>query len=100
MTPASVAKIFLVHLSDAMDVSQDKLKTHHDYRTFPGEGTLDFAPLLERLQRLGYDGAYSLEIWNQRLLEADPEKVAQRGFNSLMALQQSGSRVAKGPVSS
>ena len=34
-------KIFLVHVSDAMDVSPEKLRTNHDYRTFPGQGTLN-----------------------------------------------------------
>jgi sugar phosphate isomerase/epimerase len=92
----SAEKIFLVHLSDAMDVSQEKLRTHHDFRTFPGEGTLDYLPLLHKLQEIGYKGAFSLEIWNQRLLEADPMEVAQRGFESLLALEKLASRVEEG----
>lgn len=85
---ATVAKIYLVHLSDAMPVTSEKLRTHHDFRTFPGDGTLKFEPLLERLQTLGYDGAFSLEIWNQRLMADDPMKVALRGFESLVKLEK------------
>jgi sugar phosphate isomerase/epimerase len=81
-------KIFLVHLSDAMNVSREKLRTHHDFRTFPGEGTLDYLPLLQRLQELGYKGVFSLEIWNQRLLKANPVEVAQKGFESLLKLEK------------
>jgi 2-keto-myo-inositol isomerase len=86
LNEASVKKIYLVHLSDAMAVSPEKLRIHHDFRTFPGEGTLNFAPLLERLEKLGYEGALSLEVWNQQMLEADPWAVVQRGFESVVKL--------------
>lgn len=81
-------RIFLVHLSDAMDVPSEKLRILHDYRTFPGEGTLDYGPLLWALQEMGYQGALSLEIWNQRLRETSPAEVVQKGFASLLMLEQ------------
>ncbi|MGA9057206.1 MAG: sugar phosphate isomerase/epimerase [Terriglobia bacterium] len=81
-------KIFLVHLSDAMDVPLEKLRRPHDFRTFPGEGTLEYGPLLRALQDIGYQGAFSLEIWNQRLNETDPAEVARKGFESLLGLEQ------------
>lgn len=81
-------KIFLVHLSDAMDVPLEKLRAHHDYRTFPGEGTLDYRPLLKALQKMDYQGAFSLEIWNRHLNEADATEVARKGFASLLKLEE------------
>lgn len=81
-------RIFLVHLSDAMDVPSEKLRIPHDYRTFPGEGTLDYKPLLWALQGMDYQGAFSLEIWNQHLSGADAAEVAQKGFASLLKLEQ------------
>ncbi len=88
LNEATVGKIFLVHLSDAMAVSPEKLRTHHDFRTFPGEGTLDFSSLLDRLGRLRYQGAFSLEIWNQRMMDADPKDVVQRGYESMVRLEK------------
>ena len=79
-------RVFLVHVSDAMAVPREKLSTFHDYRTFPGDGTIDFAPVLDGLERMGYRGAVSLEIWNQELLRCDPDYVARRGIQSLRAL--------------
>jgi sugar phosphate isomerase/epimerase len=79
-------KIFLVHVSDAMDVSREKLMTHHDYRTFPGQGKIDFAPLFKQLNCLGYEGSISLEIWNQQLRRKDPAEVVRKGFESLRTL--------------
>jgi 4-hydroxyphenylpyruvate dioxygenase len=81
-------KIFLVHVSDAMDVSPEKLRSFHDYRTFPGLGTLDYAPLFRELNRLGYEGAISLEVWNQEMLRADPEEIARQGFEALLGLSR------------
>ncbi len=81
-------KIFLVHLSDAMDVPLGKLREFHDWRTFPGEGTLNFRPLFQNLQALCYQGVFSLEIWNKRLSELNPMEVARKGFESLAKLEQ------------
>jgi 4-hydroxyphenylpyruvate dioxygenase len=81
-------KIYLVHVSDAMNVPLEKLKTPHDWRTFPGYGIINFVPILEQLDRLGYQGAISLEIWNQQLHCADPADVVQRGFESLCGLEK------------
>ena len=80
-------KIFLIHLSDAMDVPTEQLGVHHDNRTYPGEGTLDYRPLLTALDEKNYQGAYSLEIWNQRLREGDPAEVVRRGYASLLRLE-------------
>jgi sugar phosphate isomerase/epimerase len=83
-----VAKIFLVHLSDALNVPLETLRTPHDFRTFPGEGTLDYRPFLKALQEMDYQGAFSLEIWNRQLKEADAAEVARKGFASLLKLEE------------
>ena len=89
--------LFLVHLSDAMDIGLEKLRSHHDNRTFPGEGTLDYAPLFQALEKLDYQGPLSLEIWNRNLAAADPAEVAQRGFSSLLRLEQLARSAATRP---
>lgn len=79
-------QVLLVHVSDAMDVPREKLETFHDYRTFPGEGTIDYSPILQWIERTGYRGPVSLEIWNRDLLRADAAHTARRGRESLRAL--------------
>jgi sugar phosphate isomerase/epimerase len=83
----SPGEIFLVHVSDAMKLPMEKLRMPHDNRTFPGEGTIDYAPIFQHLNRLGYDGAISLEIWNRELHQADPAEVVKRGAASLQRFE-------------
>lgn len=85
-------KIFLVHVSDAMKVSDELLKTPHDYRTFPGDGRIDYVPILRQLQRSEYCGAISLEIWNSQLRRCDPLNTVRKGFASLSWLEQLSNR--------
>jgi len=93
-------EIFLVHVSDAMNLPLEKLRIPHDNRTFPGEGTIDFAPIFRQLNRLHYDGAISLEIWNRELHQANPAEVVKRGSESLRRieslLQDNQTRTAEG----
>jgi len=80
-------EIFLVHVSDAPNLSLEKLRIPHDNRTFPGEGTIDFAPIFQQLNRLRYDGAISLEIWNRDIHQANPAEVVKRGVESLRRIE-------------
>jgi sugar phosphate isomerase/epimerase len=80
-------EVFLVHISDAMDLSLEKLQIPHDNRTFPGEGTIDFAPIFEQLNRLGYDGAISLEIWNRELHQSNPAEVVKKSADSMRRIE-------------
>jgi 2-keto-myo-inositol isomerase len=80
-------EIFLVHVSDAPNLAIEKLRIPHDNRTFPGEGTIDFAPIFQQLNCLRYDGAISLEIWNRELHQANPMEVVKRGVESLRRIE-------------
>ncbi len=80
-------EVFLVHISDAMDLPPEKLRIPHDNRTFPGEGTINFAPIFEQLSRLEYDGAISLEIWNRGLHQSNPAEVVKKGADSLRRIE-------------
>jgi 2-keto-myo-inositol isomerase len=79
-------KVFLVHVSDAVAAPREVLERFHDSRTFPGDGTIDYAPLRDWLDRAGYRGAASLEIWNQDLQRQDPRLTAVRAIQSLRSL--------------
>jgi len=80
-------EIFLVHVSDAMNLPLEKLRIPHDNRTFPGDGIIDFAPIFRQLDRLRYDGAISLEIWNRELHESNPAEVVKKGCASLQRIE-------------
>lgn len=79
-------QIFLVHVSDAMNLPTEKLRIPHDNRTFPGEGIINFVPIFRELARRGYNGAISLEIWNRELHQSDPAQAAKQGWESLQRL--------------
>ena len=55
-------------------------------RVLPGEGVLPVKDLVRRLERAGYRGPYSLELFNETLLAMDPMIVAQRGLTSMRSL--------------
>ena len=79
--------IFLVHVSDAMNLPMEQLRKPHDNRTFPGQGILDFKPVFAQLNRLGYNGAISLEIWNSELHKTDPTEMVRKGCESLRRIE-------------
>ena len=79
-------KIFLVHVSDAENVPAEKLRQKHSFRTFPGEGMINYQLLLENLRKVGYDGVFSLEIFNGGFLAKDARELARRGIEALSRL--------------
>lgn len=80
-------QIFLVHLSDAMNLPMERLRIPHDNRTFPGEGTINFTPIFKELARCGYNGALSLEIWNREFHQSDPAWMVKKGRECLQRLE-------------
>ncbi|HZS80501.1 MAG TPA: sugar phosphate isomerase/epimerase family protein [Herbaspirillum sp.] len=81
-------KIALVQLSDFMwrDIrsAEERLETARHLRVFPGEGvhSEELSDLLRRLDRRGYRGDYSFEVFNDDYLQLSPEIVAQRAHGS------------------
>jgi 2-keto-myo-inositol isomerase len=71
-TPAD--RIFLVHLNDVMDKPVDTVRDQD--RLYPGLGVLDLPRILGALRSIGYEGFYSLEIFNEDYWKCDPLEVA------------------------
>ena len=82
--------ISFVHLTDAADVPREMLRG--DHRVLPGEGCFPVEDLVRRLQRAGYDGYYSLELFNPALRQQEPSQVARAAFE---ACQRLASRLAE-----
>jgi sugar phosphate isomerase/epimerase len=77
-------KIFLVQLADFMWTEvpsfEERMATARHFRVFPGEGVHSdaIAELVIRLDRLGYRGDYSFEVFNDDYQQIPLEAVAQR----------------------
>ncbi|MFT3956902.1 MAG: sugar phosphate isomerase/epimerase [Piscinibacter sp.] len=75
-------KIFLVQLADFMWTEarsfEERMTTARHFRVFPGEGVHSdaLAELVLRLDKLGYRGDYSFEVFNDDYQQIPPETVA------------------------
>jgi sugar phosphate isomerase/epimerase len=82
-------KLFLVQLSDFMwsapATPEERRETARHLRVFPGEGahSEELAALIRALDRIGYDGDYSFEVFNDDYMQMQPARVAARARRSL-----------------
>jgi 2-keto-myo-inositol isomerase len=77
-------RIFFVHLNDAEPRPPAELSDAH--RLFPGDGVIPLRQLVERLERVGYAGAYSLELFRPEYWEWDPVRVATIGRQKMLTI--------------
>ena len=82
------ARIRGVHLADWREPTRNT-----NDRVLPGDGVIDFEPILEALR---WDGLYDLEIFSDpelpgSLWTEDPRELAARGIESLRRTASSGS---------
>jgi len=86
------AKIFLVQLSDFMwretPTFEERMATARTYRVFPREGvhTAELIDLVQKLDRLGYAGDYSFEVFNDDFVQMPLPMVAERARKSALWL--------------
>jgi sugar phosphate isomerase/epimerase len=85
-------KIFLVQLADFMwnevPSVEERINTARHFRVFPGEGvhSTQLAELVTRLDRLGYRGDYSFEVFNDDYQQMPLPTVAERARRSAVWL--------------
>ncbi len=81
-------RIFLVQLSDFMwretRTTEERISTARTFRVFPGEGVHSDAvvDLVQRLDRAGYRGDYSFEVFNDDYTQLPPPVVVARAARS------------------
>lgn len=81
-------RIFLVQLSDFMwnetPTFEERMTTARTFRVFPGEGvhSAQLMDLAQRIDRLGYRGDYSFEVFNDDYQQLPLDVVAQRARKS------------------
>lgn len=79
-------RIFLVQLADAPRLQMDYLSWSRHFRNFPGQGDLPVLDFMEALRATSYDGALSLEIFNDQFRAGAARSVAVDGHRSLRFL--------------
>ncbi len=79
-------RIFLVQVADAPKLSMDPLSWSRHHRCFPGQGELDLGTFMTSLRETGYDGALSLEIFNDQFRSSDTFRHARDAYRSLIYL--------------
>ena len=86
--------IFLVQLSDFMwreaPTFEERMATARTFRVFPGEGvhSEQLADFVRRLDRLGYRGDYSFEVFNDDYQSLPLDVVARRARKSALWLRE------------
>ncbi|MDO8248526.1 MAG: sugar phosphate isomerase/epimerase [Rhodoferax sp.] len=88
------ARIYLVQLSDFMwhdtPSFEERMATARTFRVFPGEGVHsdELADLVLRLDKIGYQGDYSFEVFNDDYQQLPLNVVAERARRSTLWLSE------------
>ncbi|WP_020396865.1 bifunctional sugar phosphate isomerase/epimerase/4-hydroxyphenylpyruvate dioxygenase family protein [Thiolinea disciformis] len=88
-------KIFLVQVADAPRLSMDHLSWSRHYRCFPGQGELPLDQFMNNLHATGYNGALSLEIFNDQFRSGSPENTARDGYRSLVYVNRASESITQ-----
>jgi len=76
--------IAFVHLNDARGLPREIIRDAD--RVLPGEGALPLRQLAGHIADSGYDGYYSLELFNEELQSLDPAEAATRAYEACRRL--------------
>jgi 4-hydroxyphenylpyruvate dioxygenase len=93
-----VDKLFFVQIADAPWLDMDYLSWSRHFRNMPGQGELPLADFAEAIHRLGYQGYWSLEIFNDRFRAGSATGVAVDGFRSLQLLHDQVASRPRAPI--
>lgn len=83
LTASNVETIEHVHVDDMRDKPGD-ISTPSQDRLLPGDGGLPLERILDRIEDHGYDGYFSIEMFNEDLWERPPKEAASMMYDSLL----------------
>jgi 4-hydroxyphenylpyruvate dioxygenase len=66
----------------------EPLQCSRHHRNFPFQGQFPLTTFVHALHATGYNGPYSLEIFNDEFRSAPPSRIALDGYRSLLLLQE------------
>jgi 4-hydroxyphenylpyruvate dioxygenase len=97
MSAIPVDRIALVQVADAPALQMDPLSLSRHYRCYPGQGDYPVVDYLDAIERTGYRGPVSLEIFNDQFRGASAPTIALDGMRSLRSLgeQVNAARAAR-----
>lgn len=81
------AKLFFVQVADAPQLDMDLLQWSRHFRCMPGQGDFPLDDWAEAIRAIGYDGWWSLEIFNDRFRAGSATTIAVDGYRSLRLLE-------------
>jgi 4-hydroxyphenylpyruvate dioxygenase len=87
-------KLFLVQVADAPLLDMDPLQWSRHFRCMPGQGDLPLDDWADAIRHIGYDGWWSLEIFNDRFRAGSASSVALDGYRSLQLIESGVARPA------
>ncbi|MGC1269841.1 MAG: TIM barrel protein [Croceibacterium sp.] len=85
-------KLFIVQVADAPYMEMDYLNWSRHFRCMPGQGDFPLAEYASAIRRIGYDGYWSLEIFNDRFRAGSSSQIARDGHRSLRLLDDQSAR--------
>lgn len=91
-------KLFLVQVCDAPVLEMDYLGWSRHFRCLPGQGDFPLDDWADAIRRIGYQGFWSLEIFNDRFRAGSASRIALDGYRSLRLLEGGVSRPAAEPA--
>lgn len=77
-------RIFSVHFMNALDIPRNRI-TDFD-RDYCLEGKLNLVPFLKLLDKKGYNGYLTIELFGEKDWEQDPSKIAKKAYKSVVDL--------------
>jgi len=87
-------KLFIVQVADAPMLQMDPLSWSRHFRCMPGQGEFPLDDWAEAIRRIGYNGYWSLEIFNDRFRAGSASGVARDGLRALRLLESGITRSA------
>jgi 4-hydroxyphenylpyruvate dioxygenase len=86
-------KLFIVQVADAPHIEMDYLSWSRHFRCMPGQGDFPLAEYAAVIRKTGYDGWWSLEIFNDRFRAGSANQIARDGHRSLRLLDDQSARL-------
>ncbi len=91
-------KLLIVQLADAPKLNMDALNWSRHFRCMPGQGDFPLVDYVAAIRKTGYDGWWSLEIFNDRFRAGSASTVARDGLRGLKVLyDQAGQALGAAP---
>ena len=86
-------KLFLVQVADAPYLDMDFLNWSRHFRCMPGQGDFALADYAAAIRKIGYQGWWSLEVFNDRFRAGSASQIAGDGHRSLRLLDDQSARL-------